>query len=53
MAASFGEERRVLMGRARQAFDHLGRIPADLASRMMQLGIIVPELEDKWSRDRG
>jgi hypothetical protein len=49
--ASMGEERRVLLGRARADFDRTGQIPSIVAARLMQLGVIVPDLEDKWSRD--
>jgi len=49
--ASSGEERRNLLHRAKFAFERGGVIPADIAARLMQLGVIVPDLEHVWSRD--
>ncbi len=49
--ASFGEERRTLLARAKHAFEARGVIPADIAARLMALGVIVPDLEHVWSRD--
>lgn len=42
-----------LLLRARLSFETYGRIRYDIAVRLMQHGVIVPELEDKWSRANG
>jgi len=49
--ASMGEERRVLLWRAKGHFELTGVIPADIAARLMALGVIVPALERAWSRE--
>ncbi len=50
--ASMGEERRVMLHRARESFQRIGVVPADVAARLMALGVIVPDLERMWSTER-
>jgi len=49
--ASMGEERRHMLALAKHSFDTRGVIPADIAARLMALGVIVPDLEHTWSHE--